>query len=64
VSKGHRNRGKTWTPTQRSTLRGLARQNTPTRLIAWKFGRTTEAIYTQAARQRTSLKPPNHSPRR
>jgi hypothetical protein len=63
MPKGARNTGKQWTSAQKQTLRGLARGNTPTRLIAWKMGRSPGAIYTQGARQGTSLKPTNQRPR-
>lgn len=63
MGKQHRNSGQLWTRPQRQTLTRLARQNTPTGLIAWKMGRSESAIYSQAARQGTSLKPPNRSPR-
>ncbi len=62
MSKSTRNTGKSWTPTQKGELRKLAAGNTPTRVIAFKMGRTPGAIESQASRQGTSLKPTNQSP--
>ena len=62
MSKSTRNTGKPWTPEQKQSLRELAKQNTPTRVIGLKLGRTEDAVRTQAAKQRTSLKPTNQSP--
>ncbi len=44
------------------TLRQLARQNTPTRVIGLKLGRTETAIRGKAQREGISLKPVNRSP--
>jgi len=63
MARSGRNSGKSWTRVQKQQLKTLAKQNTPTRLIAWKMGRSSSAIYAQAARQKTSLKPVNRSPR-
>lgn len=63
MGRSSRNSGKSWTRAHKQQLKTFAKQNTPTRLIAWKMGRSPSAIYTQAARQRTSLKPVNRSPR-
>ena len=49
------NAGKRWTPDDINQLRQLAQQNTPTRLIALKLGRTTVAICSKAAEKRISL---------
>lgn len=51
-----------WTRKERIELRRLARVNTPTRLIAMKLGRTTQAIYKMANRMGVSLKPSNQGP--
>lgn len=40
----------------------LASQNTPTRVIGLKLGRTPGAVQSQASKQGTSLKPTNQSP--
>jgi hypothetical protein len=50
------NQGKQWTSKDVGELNTLAKQNTPTRLIAFKMGRTLEAIYAKAKEERISLK--------
>jgi hypothetical protein len=62
MSKSTRNSGKQWTPTDVSQLRQLARQNTPTRVIGLKIGRTENAVRTKASEENISLKPTNQSP--
>ncbi len=62
MTKSTRNTGKPWTPGEKQELRELARENTPTRVIGLKLGRTPEAVQSQASRQGTSLKPTNQSP--
>ena len=56
------NQGKTWTPTQESQLKKLAKGNTPTRVIGLKIGRTTGAIQAKAHDLNVSLMPWNQSP--
>ena len=46
----------------RKALGDLAKQNTPTRVIGLKLGRTPGAVQSQASKQGTSLKPTNQSP--
>lgn len=62
MSKSTRNSGKAWTPGEKQQVRQLAAGNTPTRVIGLKLGRTPAAIYTQAAKQNTSLSPTNQRP--
>jgi hypothetical protein len=62
MSKSNRNTGKPWSPSDQRALRDLARQNTPTRVIGLKLGRTEGAVQSQASRQGVSLKPTNQSP--
>lgn len=62
MSRSTRNSGKGWTPAQKNQLRKLAGQNTPTRVIGLKLGRTPGAVQSQASKQGTSLKPTNQSP--
>src|ERR1044072_620622 len=50
------NTGKRWTTTQLRQLRQLARQNTPTRVIGLKLGRTENAVRTKASEKGVSLK--------
>lgn len=62
MSKSTRNLGKPWTPGDRKQLRDLARQNTPTRVIGVKLGRSENSVQSQASKQGTPLKPTNQSP--
>lgn len=57
-----RNTGKTWTPKETSQLKSLAKQNTPTRVIGLKLGRTPAAVQQKASQEGVSLKPTNQSP--
>lgn len=57
-----RNSGTTWTPKQERELGQLARQNTPTRVIGLKLGRTEDAVRTRAHQNNVSLRPTNQSP--
>jgi len=56
------NRNKQWTPTQVRELKQLAGQNTPTRVIGLKLGRTADAVQSKASEMGVSLKPPNQRP--
>ena len=60
--KSTRNTGKAWTPSDVQTLRQLARENTPTRVIGLKLGRTESSVRAKAADLKLSLKPVNQSP--
>jgi hypothetical protein len=62
MSKSTRNSGKNWTPGDERELRNLARENTPTRVIGLKLGRTEDAVRTKASELNVSLKPTNQSP--
>ena len=55
------NTGKRWTATQVKQLRKLASQNTPTRVIGLRLGRTENAIRTKASEKGVSLKSRNQS---
>ncbi len=59
-----RNTGKEWTEGDVKQLRDLARQNTPTRVIGLKLGRTVSSVRTKAANEGVSLKPVNRAPER
>ncbi len=56
------NKGKAWTPAQEKQLGQLAKQNTPTRVIGLKVGRTPGAVQSKAQSLNISLKPTNQSP--
>ena len=62
MSKSTRNTGKVWTNSEKSDLGKLAYQNTPTRVIGLKLGRTPAAVRTKASELKISLKPVNQSP--
>lgn len=62
MAKQPPNHGKSWTPAQNRELQHLARQNTPTRVMGLKLGRTADAIYGEAHKLGVSLKPVNQSP--
>jgi hypothetical protein len=51
-----------WTPTADKQLRQLAAQNTPTRVIGIKAGRTPGAVQSRATEIGVSLKPTNQAP--
>jgi hypothetical protein len=61
MTKSTRNSGKPWSKSDLKQLKELANENTPTRVIGLKLGRTPDAIYTQASLQGVSLEPPNRS---
>lgn len=62
MSKTPPNSGKAWTPDQVANLEKLAVQNTPTRVIGLKLGRTEVAVQSKASDLKVSLKPTNQSP--
>jgi hypothetical protein len=62
MTKSTRNTGKQWTPSDVRQLKELARENTPTRVIGLKFGRTPDAVRNKASEEDVSLKPTNQSP--
>ncbi len=62
MPKYTRNSGKEWTKVDCRELRKLAGENTPTRVIGLKLGRTEAAVRTQASSDGVSLKPTNQSP--
>ncbi len=51
-----------WTSTEVRELARLAAQNTPTRIIGLKIGRTAAAVRSRAQDEHISLKPTNQSP--
>lgn len=62
MSKSNRNSGKSWTPNDVKEIRKLAKENTPTRVIGLKVGRTEDAVRSKASEEGISLKPTNQSP--
>jgi hypothetical protein len=57
-----RNSGKEWTSKDVSSLRNLAKENIPTRVIGLKLGRTEGAVRSKAAENKITLKPVNQKP--
>lgn len=62
MTKSTRNSGSRWTPSDNAQLKQLARENTPTRVIGLKLGRTEDSVYARASDLGVSLKPTNQSP--
>jgi len=62
MSKSTRNTGKPWTPSDVKQVQQLAKQNTPTRVIGLKLGRTEGAVQNKASEAGISLKPTNQAP--
>lgn len=62
MSQSDRNSGKPWTSQDVKELEKLAKQNTPTRVIGLKIGRTEDAVRSKASQEDISLKPWNQSP--
>ena len=57
-----RNAGKHWKPREVTQLRQLAKQNTPTRVIALKLGHPEGGVRAKASEKGISLKPTNQAP--
>jgi hypothetical protein len=62
MSKSTRNSGTRWTSGDVAALGRLAQQNTPTRVIGLKLGRTEDAVRSKASDESISLAPTNQSP--
>ena len=62
TTKSTRNTGKPWTRHEVKQLQHLAKQNTPTRVIGLKLGRTETSVRTKASDSKISLKPTYKSP--
>lgn len=62
MTNSTRNTGKAWTGSDIRQLQQLAAENTPTRVIGLKLGRTEGAVYTKASSEGISLAPTNQSP--
>jgi len=62
MAKSTRNTGQPWSSVDISKLKDLVAENTPTRVIGVKLGRTPDAIYSEASKLGVSLKPTNQSP--
>lgn len=62
MAKYNRNSGNRWSDSEVKDLKKLAKENTPTRVIGLKLGRTEGAVRSKAAEKHVSLKPTNQSP--
>lgn len=62
MAKKPANHGKPWSDADVRQLERLADQNTPTRVIGLKLGRTPDAVQSKASDEDISLKPTNQSP--
>jgi hypothetical protein len=63
MAKSTRNTGKPWAPNEVKEMKSLLMQNTPTRVIGLKLGRTEAATRQKAHLLGLSLRPTNRSPR-
>jgi len=57
-----RNSGKEWKQKEVQQLKKMAKENTPTRVIGLKLGRSAAAVQQKASEKQVSLKPVNQSP--
>ncbi|MGI0134778.1 MAG: hypothetical protein ACREBW_07475 [Candidatus Micrarchaeaceae archaeon] len=62
MAKTPPNHHKPWTSQDMRQLKELVKQDTPTRIIGLKMGRTPEAVQDKASEKGISLKPTNQSP--
>ncbi len=62
TTKSTRNHGKDWSKAEEKELKTLAKENTPTRVIGLKLGRTEASVRDKAKDEKVSLKPANRSP--
>lgn len=62
MAKEPTNHRKPWTAADQRLLGQLAKQNTPTRVMGIKLGRTEDAIQSKAGELGVSLKPTNQRP--
>lgn len=62
MPKSPPNHRRTWSRNDERQLARLAGENTPTRVIGLKMGRTPDAIYAKAGELAVPLKPTNQSP--
>ena len=62
MTYSNRNSGKSWSKADIKQVEKLAEENTPTRVIGFKLGRTEDAVRKVASENDISLKPTNQSP--
>ncbi len=62
MAKKPEHHGEQWTRQELKKLEQLVDQNTPTRVMGLKLGRTEDAVRSKASEEDISLKPTNQSP--
>ncbi len=62
MAKEPKNHGKPWSSEDVKDLKQLAKENTPTRVMGLKLGRTEDSVRAKAQDENISLKPTNQSP--
>lgn len=62
MAKEPKNHRKEWSREDVKQLKRLVQENTPTRVMGIKLGRTPEAVQQKASQEQISLKPTNQSP--
>ncbi|MDD4319429.1 MAG: hypothetical protein PHW10_03855 [Candidatus Peribacteraceae bacterium] len=62
MAKYLRNTGKHWSHQEEKQLAQLADDNTPTRIIGLKLGRSEDAVRNKASELDVSLRPTNQRP--
>lgn len=62
MAKNPENHGKAWTSQQEAQLKQLVKENTPTRVMGLKLGRTEDSVRGKASDLGVSLKPTNQTP--
>lgn len=62
AKKQPENHRKAWDEKEKVELKKLADENTPTRVIGIKLGRSEDSVRSKASKEGISLKPTNQSP--
>lgn len=62
AKKQPENHRKAWDEKEKVELKKLADENTPTRVIGLKLGRSEDSVRSKASKEGISLKPTNQSP--
>ncbi len=62
AKKQPENHHKAWDEKEKVELKKLADENTPTRVIGLKLGRSEDSVRSKASKEGISLKPTNQSP--
>lgn len=62
MARQRKNHDERWTTGDERALKQFAGGDTPTGLIAWKLGRTEDAVYGHGSELEVSLKPTNKPP--